>query len=120
MRTRNKTKEQTTNNRGGSGTRPKRGGNETPEPKPTKQPNAPSTPDKLTSTPGGVQTNNTTSTNINNNNNNTTPSKKNKVSANSKSSEVKADTPHKRKRQQDGKNSQFLFTLSIFTFYLVL
>lgn len=108
MRTRNKTKEQTTNNRGGSGTRPKRGGTETPEPKPSKQPNAPSTPDKLTSTPGGVQTNNTTTTNINNNNNNnTTPSKKNKASANTKSSDVKADTPHKRKRQQDGKNALF-------------
>lgn len=111
MRTRNKTKEQTTNNRGGSGNRPKRGGTETPEPKPSKQPNTPSTPDKLNSTPGGVQTNNTGTTNINNNN--TTPSKKNKASTNTKSSEVKADTPHKRKRPQDGKDSHF-FTVPYF------
>lgn len=94
MRTRNKTKEQTTtNNRSANGNRPKRGGTETPEPKLPKQSNAPSTPDKLSSTPGGVQTN------TNNNNNNTTPSKKSKALSNIKSLEVKHDTPHKRKRQ---------------------
>lgn len=97
MRTRNKTKEQTTNNRSGNGNRPKRGGTETPEPKPPKQPNAPSTPDKLSSTQTGIQTNN-----------NTTPSKKNKALTNTKSSELKSDTPHKRKRQ-DGKYIFLIF-----------
>lgn len=99
MRTRNKAKEQTTTSRGGSGSRPKRGGTETPEPKAPKQTNAPGTPDKQSPASGGVHSNN------NNNNNNTTPSKKNKSAANSKHSEVKNDTPHKRKRQQDGKHA---------------
>lgn len=93
MRTRNKTKEQTTNIRSGSGNRPKRGGNETPEPKAPKQSTAPGTPDKQTSAHGGVLTNN-----------NGTPNKKNKALTSTKSSEAKVDTPHKRKRQQDGKS----------------
>lgn len=101
MRTRNKTKEQTTNNRGGSGTRSKRGGNETPEPKAPKQSTGPSTPDKQSLATGVGQVNI-----------NTTPNKKNKSS---KPSEVRADTPHKRKRQQDG-NMIKLFELLEFTY----
>lgn len=92
MRTRNKTKEQTTtNNRNANGNRPKRGGTETPEPKLPKQSNTPGTPDKLSSTPGGAQTNA---------NNNTTPNKKSKALSNTKSLEVKHETPHKRKRHE--------------------